>query len=146
MKKVLFSVVLVFAVLVTLAGGSFAADVTPVKLSLIPQVGIPAAQIVHGLDLGIIASVVDEVQGVQLTWIYGGVNKKMVGLQASLIDIAGDVEGVQYGFYNDAKNMKGIQLGFVNVAGNLKGIQLGLVNIIKKGSVLPVMVIANANF
>ena len=61
MKKLLFSVVLAFAVLVTLAGSSFAADVTPVKLSLLPGIGIPEAQIVHGLDLGILGSAVDEV-------------------------------------------------------------------------------------
>jgi len=146
MKKVLVLVVMAFAVMMFSTGSSFAAGATPVKLSLVPQICVPTAKVVHGLDLGIIGTESTEVQGVQLSWIYNKTDKKMVGLQSALVDIGSEVVGVQYGFYNDAKNVTGAQLGFVNITERLNGIQLGLVNIIKKGAPLPFMVLANANF
>jgi len=146
MKKVLVLVGLVFFVLLSVAVKSFAADATPVKLSLLPQICIPSAKTVHGLDFGILGTESKEVQGVQLSWIYNKVDNKMVGLQSSLIDIGGAVTGVQWGFYNSAESVTGAQLGFINITGTLNGIQFGLVNMIKKGAPLPFMVIANANF
>jgi hypothetical protein len=146
MKKTLVLVVLAVSVTLFTAGRSFAADATPVKLSLLPQICVPTAKVVHGLELGIIGAQSSEVQGVQLAWIYAKVDKKMVGLQSALVDIGSDVTGVQYGFYNGAKDVTGAQLGFINVTERLKGIQIGLVNIIKKGAPLPVMVFVNANF
>jgi hypothetical protein len=148
--------------LVTLAVGNvFAADKTPVKVSLFPKLAYPLAQTVHGLDLGLIATQTKEVQGVQLAWIYGSTTKKMVGLQTGFITTNqgevtgaelsfvalndGKVTGLQYGFYNGAKNMTGLQLGFINVAETMKGVQVGLVNVIKTG-IVPAMVFVNANF
>jgi len=146
MKKVLVLIVLAFSVLLSFTVKSFAADMTPIKLSLLPQIEIPAANTVNGLDFGILGTESNEVLGVQLAWIYGKVNNKMVGLQSALVDIGGEVTGVQWGFYNSAKSVEGAQLGFVNITGTLNGVQLGLVNMIKKGAPLPFMVIANANF
>jgi len=146
MKKVLVLAGLVLSVLLSFAGSSFAAGTTPVKLSLLPQICVPAANTVHGLDFGILGTQSKEVQGVQLSWIYNKVDNKMVGVQSSLIDLAGDVTGVQWGFFNSADSVTGAQLGFVNITGTLNGIQIGLVNMIKKGAPLPFMVIANANF
>ncbi|MFA5778574.1 MAG: hypothetical protein WC947_00350 [Elusimicrobiota bacterium] len=122
-----------------------AGDVTPVKVSLVPTVGIPSQETVHGLNLGLIGDNVKEVQGLQLSWIYSGTKEKMVGLQAGFVDIGKEVTGVQYGFYNQADNMTGLQLGFINSTEYMNGVQIGLVNIIKKGA-LPFMVLVNANF
>ena len=146
MKKVLVLVALVCSVCLFSKGSSFAAGPTPVKLSLVPNVCVPAANTVHGLDFGIIGTQSKEVQGVQLSWIYNKVDNKMVGVQSSLVDLAGNVTGVQWGFVNSADSVNGAQLGFVNITGTLNGIQIGLVNMIKKGAPLPFMVIANANF
>ncbi len=135
-----------FAAVMLFAGVSaFAADVTPVKLSLFPMLGIPPAQIVHGLDLGLIATKVDEVKGWQAGWIYAGTRDNMVGLQTGFVTSAKKVTGLQYGFVNLADNATGVMLGFVNVADNMKGVQIGLVNVIKSGPV-PAMVLINANF
>ncbi len=120
-------------------------NATPVKLSLFPKIAVPESQTVHGLDLGIIATKVDEVQGVQLAWIYCGTRNKFVGFQSAFIAIDKDATGLTYGFVNEAESFTGVQLGFVNIADKMKGVQLGLVNIIKTGPV-PAMVFINANF
>lgn len=122
-----------------------AGDTTPVKISLVPTVGIPSQETVHGLNLGLIGDNVTEVQGLQMSWIYSGTKEKMVGLQTGFVVIGKEVTGVQYGFYNQADNMTGLQLGFINSTDYMSGVQIGLVNIIKKG-VLPFMVLINANF
>jgi len=135
------------AVVISCAVMSFAGEATPVKISLIPMLSVPSQKTVHGLDLGIISTKVEEVQGLQLSWIYASTSKKMVGVQSSFVSIAGgDFTGVQTGFYNSTKNMTGLQYGFINVADTLDGVQLGLVNIIHKGAPLHFMVIVNANF
>lgn len=146
MKKVFVLVALICSVCLFSAGSSFAAGTTPIKLSLLPQICVPAVNTVHGLDFGLLGTQSKEVQGVQLSWIYNKVDNKMVGVQSSLIDIAGNVTGVQWGFFNKADSVTGAQVGFVNITGTLNGIQIGLVNMIKKGAPLPFMVIANANF
>ena len=143
MKKVIALVTVVMALASTAA---FAEGVTPVKLSLFPGVAVPSAMTVHGLDLGIIASKPDEVQGVQLAWIYAGASKKMVGLQSGLVASATSMTGLQYGFYNTSEDVHGVQLGFINVAEKMKGLQIGLVNVIKKDGWLPFMVIINGSF
>jgi hypothetical protein len=143
MKKIiaLVAVVMAFA-----SAAAFAEGTTPVKLSLVPRVGIPAAETVHGLDLGILGSNPDEVQGIQLAMIYAGTKTKMVGIQYGFVCIGNKVSGVQLGFYNSAEEVTGLQWGFINVAETMKGVQIGLVNIIKKNGALPFMVIVNAGF
>jgi hypothetical protein len=133
------------AVLMSSVPSSAYAASTPVKVSLFPKLSVPQEKVVNGLDLGLIATNVDEVQGLQLGWIFCGTDVKMVGLQSGFIDKGNTVTGVQWGFYNGANEVNGLQLGFINVTERMKGIQVGLVNIIKQ-SVLPVMVIVNANF
>ena len=123
----------------------FAADVTPIKLSLFPKLSIPPAQVVHGWDIGLIASKPEEVKGLQSAWIYGGTSNNMVGLQMGFVTSSKRVVGVQYGFVNLADDATGLQLGFVNVADKMKGVQIGLVNVIKNG-VVPAMVFINAMF
>ncbi|MCK9583098.1 MAG: hypothetical protein M0Q46_05780 [Endomicrobiales bacterium] len=134
---------LVLALLVSVFMVASAA--TPVKLSLVPELSIPSDKAVSGLDLSI-ASNVDTVEGLQLAWIFGGVDSKIEGVQYSFVSKANVVKGVQLGFYNGANDVTGLQWGFINVADKLKGVQIGLVNVIHKGGFLPVCVIANASF
>ena len=140
-----FLVVAIVA-MVACSGLVYAADTTPVKLTLFTPVSVPSQKTVHGIDLGIISTHVDEVQGLQGAWAYGCIDNKLVGLQSAIVTHAGDATGVQWGFYNGADNIKGVQFGFINVAEQLNGVQVGLVNVIKKGAKLPVMVFVNANF
>jgi hypothetical protein len=122
-----------------------AADSTPVKISLFPKLSVPQQQVVHGLDLGLIATNVQEVKGLQASWIFGGVDSDLVGVQLGFVNKGNRVTGVQYGFYNGANNVTGVQLGFINVTETMKGIQVGLVNVIKQG-IVPAMVFVNASF
>jgi hypothetical protein len=142
MKKIVMAMV----VLAASAGMLFAGDVTPVRLALVPRVGVPAAQTVHGLDLGILGDKPEEVQGLQLAFIYAGTSKNMVGIQSGFVSSATKGTGLQWGFYNTAEDFTGLQVGFINVADTLHGVQLGLVNVIKKNGALPFMVFVNAGF
>ncbi|HBU70384.1 MAG TPA: hypothetical protein DEE98_08400 [Elusimicrobia bacterium] len=143
MKKMLTLAITVLA----FAGiSAFAADKSPVQVSLLPTLAIPNVQTVHGLDLGLIASNIEEVQGLQATWIFGGTDKKLVGVQLGFVNKGNNVIGLQYGFYNGANKVTGVQLGFINVTEKMTGVQVGLVNLIKKSKVLPVMLLVNAYF
>ncbi|OGS20999.1 MAG: hypothetical protein A3J83_06075 [Elusimicrobia bacterium RIFOXYA2_FULL_40_6] len=141
MKKLLA----VVAVVMVSVSVSFAGDSTPIKLSLFPKLGLPPQQIVNGLDLGIIATKVEEVQGIQLGWIYAGTSRKMVGLQDGFVASSQEMVGLQYGFVCLATDVKGVQVGFINITEKMKGIQIGLVNVIKKG-IIPAMVVVNVSF
>ena len=145
MKKCVVVLLMAVMSVVGFVALSVAGETTPIKISLVPGVGIPSQSTVHGLDLGLIGDDVAEVQGLQIAWIYAGTKEKMVGLQTAFVDIGKEVVGVQYGFYNQADDMTGLQLGFINSADYMSGVQIGLVNIIKKGA-LPFMVLINANF
>src|SRR3989339_767491 len=152
MKKIL-GLALVGLVLVC-GMGSAQAGSLPVKLSIIPTVGLPLGETVHGLDIGLIGTKIDEVKGLQGAWIFAGTKQKMVGLQGAFVSInSNEMTGIQYSLYNKSanltglqlgcinsgENMTGIQFGFVNIANKAHGLQLGLVNIIKEGR-LPFMV------
>ncbi|OGS19965.1 MAG: hypothetical protein A2252_01580 [Elusimicrobia bacterium RIFOXYA2_FULL_39_19] len=141
MKKLLaIALVVCSFVSVSFAGGS-----TPLKISLFPKLGLPTNQVVHGVDLGIIATKPEEVQGIQLGWIYAGTSKKMVGLQDGFVASSENMVGLQWGFVCLATEMKGIQIGFINVSDKMQGVQIGLVNVIKTG-IIPAMVVVNASF
>lgn len=120
MKKI----VAVVGVLLMAAGVSCAADSTPVKLSLIPNVGIPSAQSVEILDIGLIATNIDNMKYVQLAWIYGGVKGNAEGVQLAFVAKANKMTGVQWGAINLATQMTGLQGGFVNYADNMTGVQM----------------------
>lgn len=120
MKKI----VAVVGVLLMAAGMSFAADSTPVKLSLIPNVGIPAAQNVEILDLGLIATNIDNMKYVQLAWIYGGVKGTGEGVQIAFVVKANKFTGVQWGAVNLVGQMTGLQGGMINYADTMTGVQM----------------------
>lgn len=137
---------LVLALVSVASMGAFAEEAVPVKLSLLPKVGIPASETVHGLNLGIIGADLDEMHGLQTCFIFSGVKQELKGVQLGFVNKGNVVTGLQYGFYNGANKVTGVQLGFINVTEEMKGVQVGLVNLIKKSEILPVMVIANAYF
>ncbi|OGS23793.1 MAG: hypothetical protein A2297_02450 [Elusimicrobia bacterium RIFOXYB2_FULL_48_7] len=144
MKKFLAVVAVVAGFSVAVA---FAGDVTPIKLSLVGGVGVPMSEIVRGVDLGLISTRVQEVQGIQLGWWYAGTTEKMVGLQNGFVSSSyNKMVGIQWGFVCLAKDMNGVQVGVVNVADTMKGLQIGLLNVIKHGGFLPVMVVVNGKF
>ena len=72
MKKLFAVAVVVLAC----AGISFAGEATPARISLFPPLSAPSLKTVHGLDLGIFATEVDEVQGLQLCLIYASAEKR----------------------------------------------------------------------
>jgi hypothetical protein len=52
----------------------------------------------------------------------------------SLINVGGDVSGVQFGLVNVAGKMNGLQLGLVNVTNELEsGLPVGLLSIVRNG-------------
>ncbi len=143
MKNRIIQVLLAVAVL--LSCGSVFAE-TPIKLSLLPNIGIPKDDTIRGLDIGLLGDSAADVQGVQVSWIYSEIKGNLVGVQFGLVNLCNNVTGVQWGFYNQAESVTGLQMGLVNVAKKMKGLQIGLVNIISSGSPLPFMVIVNGNF
>ena len=136
---------------------------SPIQLSLFPPVqlvdegsaiqGLRLSLIygkntnVTGLDWGLINHTTSGLsKGVQ--WGLVGYNQgDFLGWQGNFINFTeGNVEGLQWGFFNQGGHVSGLQLGFVNYAHSMKGIQIGLVNIIKQGGQFPVFPIVNWSF
>lgn len=103
---------------------------------------------VYGLEASWFAAATDHIQGVQACWVYTG-NTDMQGVQASLacnvnqnrfrglqagvVNVAGDIQGFQPGAVNVANNVMGVQAAaLTNVStGEVVGAQLGLYNYTK---------------
>jgi hypothetical protein len=89
-----------------------------------------AAKDMTGFQLGIVNLVGAATLGLQM----GGVNIS-----------SGSAKGGQASFVNYAPRMEGLQFGLVNITDNLYGLQIGLVNIAKNGF-FPVFPIFNFAF
>jgi hypothetical protein len=99
-----------------------------------------------GLDLGLVNHTTGSFKGVQFGLV-GIAENGFLGWQDDFVNIThGKMEGLQVGAFNYAEHARGIQFGLVNYAGTISGIQIGIVNIIRKGGLLPVMVIFNGSF
>ena len=152
MKKMLFVAVLLLGLFCKWPTSVFAADSSWLKLSLWGDIAAAASHnnlnYVHGLDLGI-GSTTDHICGVQLDIAYSRVNNEFYGVQtswiyasapefsgvqSSLIDVADQFTGVQWGGLNLAnRDFTGVQLGFVNVDLNdFTGVQFSFVNYTEK--------------
>ncbi|MDD5596301.1 MAG: hypothetical protein PHV82_00065 [Victivallaceae bacterium] len=82
-----------------------------------------------------------ELQGLQASvvnisgnlWGYqtGGVNvcDNLMGLQTSAVNCADDVDGMQFAFVNVCKKLNGVQASLVNTAKKSNGVQFGVVNV-----------------
>jgi hypothetical protein len=99
-----------------------------------------------GLDLGLVNHTTGQFKGVQFGLVGIG-EQGFLGWQDNVVNITnGKMEGLQFGAVNYAEHARGVQLGLVNYAGTISGIQIGIVNIIRKGGMLPVMIIFNGSF
>ena len=144
MKKLVLAAALL-GLLCALPSAAYAKNASWLKLSLWGDtaVGISnGTRTVHGLDLGI-GSTTNHLCGVQLdliysrtdrdfnglqtSWIYAS-SPEFQGVQSSLIDVADEFKGVQWGLANIAKQeFTGVQFGLVNYDENtFTGIQWGL--------------------
>lgn len=99
-----------------------------------------------GLDLGLCNHTTGPFKGVQFGLV-GIAEKGFLGWQDDFVNVTyGKMEGLQVGAFNYAEHARGVQFGLVNYAGTISGIQIGIVNIIRKGGMLPIMVIFNGSF
>ncbi len=91
---------------------------------------------VNGAEISWLASGTAYIQGVQGCWIYTG-NKELQGLQASFIcNINQDMlRGLQAGLVNVAGNLQGFQPGGVNVSKDMMGIQAAALTNVATGKV-----------
>ena len=106
-----------------------------------------AAENVYGIQIGgLLSSCRSDIYGLQVAGYANDAPGLCAGMQAGVINMAGNVYGMQAGFTNYAKDVSGMQIGVVNVAQNMRGVQIGLVNVIKDSGVLPVSMLFNARF
>jgi hypothetical protein len=56
---------------------------------------------------------------------------------ATLVNVAGDVHGMQAALVNVAGRVRGVQLGLVNVAEDVEGVPIGLISVTESGGVHP---------
>ena len=106
-----------------------------------------AAENVYGIQVGgLLSSCRSDIYGLQVAGYANDTPGICAGMQAGLVNMAGNVYGAQIGFTNSAGDVNGMQIGVVNVAQNMRGVQIGLVNVIKENGVLPVSMLFNARF
>ncbi len=89
-------------------------------------------EVFYGFQASCILNMAGDLTGVQA----GGLNiaDGITGLQPGLLgNITGKMNGCQLGLFNVADEMNGFQASAVNVAGESSGFQLGFVNVAKKG-------------
>ena len=139
------ALILSLTVLVLCGMGQELSAATPIRLALLPGLGIPEDNVVIGIDLGLIADSVSEVNGIQVSWLYSGADR-LSGFQLGLVNINNTGTGIQWGLYNQSQSFVGIQIGLINVTNTLQGFQFGLINIIRTGAPFPFMVFINGNF
>lgn len=126
MKKVVLGLFVAAAFLMTAAS----AQAQVFKLSLWDKICVPNGDYTGGLELGI-GSQTKAVDGVQLGIIYSQADK-LQGVQLGIVNNTDDGTGVQWGLVNLAQDFTGIQYGGVNwTKGDFTGGQLGFVNVIQ---------------
>lgn len=92
---------------------------------------------VNGLEASWVVAGTDHVQGLQACWVYTG-NKEMQGVQASLACNVNKerFRGLQAGLVNVAGNIQGFQPGAVNVSNNVMGVQAAALTNVSNGEVV----------
>ena len=122
MKKVVLGLFVAAAVLM----GTASAQAQVFKLSLWDKICVPNGDYTGGFELGF-GTQTKAVDGLQLGIIYTQTDK-LQGVQIGLINSTKEETGVQFGLVNVTENGIGIQDGLVNVADNFKGEQYGCIN------------------
>ncbi len=103
---------------------------------------------VKGLEISWFYSGTDHINGAQLSWIscankdlYGAQGcfifnyseSSLIGVQASFVNVSGDVKGLQASAFNYSGNMHGFQPGLIgNISEDLNGCQMGIFNVANK--------------
>ena len=106
-----------------------------------------AADTIYGIQVGgLLASCRSDIYGLQVAGYANDAPGLCAGMQAGVVNLAGNVYGAQIGFTNSADDVNGMQIGVVNVARNMRGVQIGLVNVIKDNGILPVSMLINGRF
>lgn len=85
---------------------------------------------ITGLDLSIGGTEAQNAYGLQVALIRNKVHDRAGAAQITLgANSAAELSGVQIGLlWNDALIMRGLQAGLVNIAGDVRGFQIGLLN------------------
>ena len=106
-----------------------------------------AAENVYGIQVGgLLSSCRSDIYGLQVAGYANDTPGICAGMQAGVVNMAGNVYGMQAGFTNHARDVAGMQIGVVNVAQNMRGVQIGLVNVIKDNGLLPGSMLINGRF
>ena len=106
-----------------------------------------AADTVYGIQVGgLLSSCRSDLYGLQVAGYANDTPGLCAGMQAGVVNMAGDVYGAQVGFTNRGGNVRGMQIGVVNLAQNMQGVQIGLVNIIKDNGAFPASPLVNMGF
>lgn len=97
------------------------------------KIGAPfcsGKETVAGVETALFCGATDNIEGVQAC-VITSISKKVSGFQGSIVNICDEVDGVQFGIFNQAKT---------------KAFQIGLINIITDGKGLKFMPIINFSF
>lgn len=87
-------------------------------------------KVFKGLQYGIVGIAEGSVEGWQNN-VVSIVEGEFKGFQGPAVyNGANDVEGIQWGFFNQADHCSGLEFGIVNYAHTMNGLQIGLLNII----------------
>ncbi len=106
-----------------------------------------AAGTVYGIQVGgLFSSCRSDLYGLQVAGYANDTPGLCAGMQAGVVNMAGEVCGAQIGFTNRARDASGMQIGVINVAQNMQGVQIGLVNVIKNNGMFPASPFVNMGF
>jgi hypothetical protein len=89
-----------------------------------------------GQAAGLLNVASGRMQGLQAAFGANVATGAVAGAQfATIVNVGGDVDGVQAALVNVAGHVRGMQIGLVNVAEEVEGVPLGLVNVTESGGV-----------
>ena len=93
------------------------------------------AKTINGLQDSGLFNISGNVNGAQVTGLFNVASKKVNGIQAAgLFNVTQEVNGVQAaGLFNCARKVRGVQASVINIAEESDGIAIGVFNFIKDG-------------
>lgn len=110
------------------------------------SIGGTEAQNAYGLQLALIRNKVHDVAGAAQVTLGANSATELAGVQLGLLwNEALLMRGLQAGLVNIAGDVRGLQVGLINTTEIIYGYQIGLINVIK-GSRVPFLPIINFQF
>ncbi|MFA7230473.1 MAG: hypothetical protein WC071_04325 [Victivallaceae bacterium] len=88
------------------------------------KIGAPfcsGKETVAGVETALFCGATDNIEGVQAC-VITSISKKVSGFQGSIVNICDEVNGVQFGIFNQAKT-KAFQIGLINIITDGKGLK-----------------------